>query len=749
MPPLDPQPSPPALRRAARRMARWSGLLALLGCLLLGTMAVWQRGSLSDDYYHRSLAIEAATGQRLPLWRAGWTDRAPTRPLTWMAATAYSALLSAHEFAARGGAALLLGLNALLAGLLVARLLRGRPAQARVAGLVSAWLGVAPVAAHEAVLWASGVGYLLGTALALGSLHACLSALRAPRTHVWRWVLLAAALFGLALLSVEQVALLAALVPFMALACARDQGRLRRLWGATVRSAELLALPTGISLAVYHFLYRGSPAIAGRGGLDLRLGGILARSVEYARRLSWLTVDPRFGGRVAGEAFDLGLRTLRTSPLAAALAVVTVGFLVLAVWAAGRADSGREDEPPGEQARGWKAGPGDGEAHPGDGGARPGWCLAMGIAWAILPVFVPGVFVGGQQLEVRMLYWPLIGLAVTAGLLAGTVARAGGRRGARGGVTDATGALTALPSPAARERGARSSARGEGSHLALASSVAMLGLSGTVARAGGRPGVTDGMGALTPGPSPALRERGARAGASRGASRGVTDGLGARTPGPSPALRERGARSSARGEGSRLALAVSGCLMVASSVAMLGLARTYAARGAVDQREVAAFRQSVPADLLTPGVTLVPVDGSAALLPGYPTLSGLLPGVFESTWATESAIAEATGRRRLAAVTAHHWSTLTIAVQDAATLRVQGRMVPVDGMLLYAFGEKDVRVAEAVAIVAPDGTRRVVALPVGAAAASAGAPTVPVIAVPAGYVPDDAVPAQRALPVGP
>ncbi len=667
MPPLDPQPSPPALHGATRRIARWSGLLALLGCLLLGTMAVWQRGSLSDDYYHRSLAIEAATGQRLPLWRAGWTDRAPTRPLTWMAATAYSALLSAHEFAARGGAALLLGLNALLAGLLVARLLRGRPAQARVAGLVSAWLGVAPVAAHEAVLWASGVGYLLGTALALGSLHACLSALRAPRTHVWRWVLLAAALFGLALLSVEQVALLAALVPFMALACARDQGRLRRLWGATVRSAELLALPTGISLAVYHFLYRGSPAIAGRGGLDLRLGGILARSVEYARRLSWLTVDPRFGGRVAGEAFDLGLHTLRTSPLAAALAVVTVGFLVLAVWAAGRADSGREDEPPGEQARGWKAGPGDGEAHPGDGGARPGWCLAMGITWAILPVFVPGVFVGGQQLEVRMLYWPLIGLAVTAGLLAGTVARAGASRG----VTDGLGALTPGPSPASRERGARSSARGEG------------------------------------------------------------------------------ARSFARGEGSRLALAVSGCLMVASSVAMLGLARTYAARGAVDQREVAAFRQSVPADLLTPGVTLVPVDGSAPLLPGYPTLSGLLPGVFESTWATESAIAEATGRRGLAAVTAHHWSTLTIAVQDAATLRVQGRMVPVDGMLLYAFGENDVRVAEAVAIVAPDGTRRVVALPVGAAAASAGAPTVPVIAVPAGYVPDDAVPAQRALPVGP
>ena len=183
-----------------------------------------------------------------------------------------------------------------------------------------------------------------------------------------------------------------------------------------------------------------------------------------------------------------------------------------------------------------------------------------------------------------------------------------------------------------------------------------------------------------------------------------------------------------RGAWERVLLAAAAATKAATTVAMVGLAATYAARGAADREALQAFAEAVPPDLLEKGFFLIPIDRSDPLLPENPALGSLLPGVFETSWSTGAAVAEVTGRTGLNAVTANRWVVLTIASEDAAHLRVQGWVVPIDLMLLFAFGSEGVEVCEAVTVPGADGATREVALPLGRAAAQVGAPTLPLCA---------------------
>lgn len=586
----DSRPAPPAVRVArgvAGALARRAWLWFALACVLLAYAAVWQRGSLTDDYTHRLWLIDAATGRWAPIWGPDWLHALPTRALTIIAVSVYSALLPTHELAVRLLAALLVGANALLLGLLVWRLLR-----ARVPAIVAGWLFTAPLYAHEAVLWASAVGYVLGTALALGFLHACLSALQGPRAVAWRWGLLSAALFGPMLLFVEQFALAAALIPLLALAWAGRSGGRAAYGRALGRAALLLLPPAGLTLFVYRTMYRGSWVVAARGGLDLSPAGIWQRAVQYTLRLGWITVWPERGGRLTREALALGLETLAASPAALSLLAVAVIALVATLLRSAREGGER---------------PAD--RHKGTAGAL--WCLGLGLAWGLLPVYLPGVIVSGQQIEHRMLYFPLAGLATALGALASLVLRAGARPSWERGLLAATGVLALL-----------------------------------------------------------------------------------------------------------------------SSVAMLGYARVYAARGAHDARQVAAFVAAVDDDLLVEGVVLVPTETDEHHLDGYPALGTLLQGVFETPWSTADGVGEAYGRNGLSAVAGNRWAPLTVTEEDPAHLRALDTVVPIDRALLFAHRDGGVYVCEAVEAARHDGTTAQVALPLGAAAAEGGAPTIAPCAAP-------------------
>jgi len=57
--------------------------------------------------------------------------------------------------------------------------------------------------------------------------------------------------------------------------------------------------------------------------------------------------------------------------------------------------------------------------------------------------------------------------------------------------------------------------------------------------------------------------------------------------------------------------------------------------------------------------------------------------------------------------------------------------VPAERALVFTLGPDGVQAAEAVAVTGPDGARREVSLPLGAAVAAAGGRTVPLVALPA------------------
>ncbi len=373
-------------------MGRYSWLLLAFACLALAYLLVWQRGFYTDDYSHRNWAIDPLTGQWRPLWSRERIGTFPVRILTCLFITTYAGLLPTHELLARAMAMLVVGTNALLLGWLVYRLLGSR-----LAAVIAGWLFLVPLYAQEALLWASAFGYVCAACLALLFLHAAWSALTQPGRGS-RWNLAGSLAFAVMLLFVEPFAVAVALVPVLALAGAiREPSHARIMLR---RSLRLLIGPLAVSIAYYLLLYRNSWVVSSRGGLDLSPTGILARIGVYGGRLVFLTGPLAWGGHVAGDALTIAIAALRGSWPGAALALIAALSLLLTVltW---RSEE-REFQAPD----------------------RLGLIvLAGGLLWAASSLLLPGVLVEGQQLEYRLLYFPLGGASVSLASMAWLAAK--------------------------------------------------------------------------------------------------------------------------------------------------------------------------------------------------------------------------------------------------------------------------------------------------------------------------------------
>jgi hypothetical protein len=372
--PLEPSQGPAlAPSRAAVLLRHGAWIVPSLSCLLLGYLAIWQRGYYWDDY------IWAVNGLQ-------WRSEFPRRLLSLGSIMLLGVLLTKAELLARAITTALVGINALLLGWLVRRV----PA-ALLPAVIAGWLLLMPAFAWEAVVWNSAAGYLIAASCSLLFLHCGWSVLTRP-VLAPGWLLgMLAALAGM-LLAMEPALSLVALLPVFGLIVDLSQPARSRRGAALRRSLGLLAAVIGLMVVAIWLLYFGtSSMLASRGGLETRPGAAVQRGVELVGSLYLDTLAPGWGGAVAFEMASVGLREVSRSWAALALACLAVLGVTLT-------------------AASWR----------GSGAARQSSTLALvlvaaGLGWFAATLLFPASLLRAQGFAPRLLYLPSAGAALAVG----------------------------------------------------------------------------------------------------------------------------------------------------------------------------------------------------------------------------------------------------------------------------------------------------------------------------------------------
>lgn len=366
---------------------RYGWLLTSIVCLAIGYMLIWQRGSYLDDYSNKAMAIDTVTGVWRPVWSGTRIPTFPVRILSWMVNTSFAGLLPTHEFVVRAVSALGFGADACLLGWLVHRLLASQ-----LAGVISTWLFLMPMYAYEMVLWAGAAAGMLGVCLALLFLHSFLTALSGSKTR-HRWAVLGTVAFGVMVLFGEPFISVVVFLPILALSIGVRHQNVG-CGTALKRSVYLLMWPLAVAGVAYALLYTQSSLVAGRGGFDVSLSGVVGRSIGYFDRLLWMTLSPDWGQRLTKDALDIGASVLIQSWEGMILFLTANALALLTVL------SWRSRER--EYLSGYKVGL---------------VVFCGGITWFTVSLLFPSVLVKGQILEYRLLYFPTAGLGVAGASL--------------------------------------------------------------------------------------------------------------------------------------------------------------------------------------------------------------------------------------------------------------------------------------------------------------------------------------------
>ncbi len=359
---------------------RYGWLLFALACLLLGYMLIWERGQYTDDYTQKYAAMDALTGQ----WRP-YIVRSLDRALGSVIMYNATGLLVQHELLVRSVTALVTGIDALLLGWLVYRLV-----PSRLMAVITSWLYVMPVYAFQAVLWPAAINYAFAALFVLLFLHASLCALLRPRQTIL-WSIVAILFFVAAVSSIEQAAISVVLVPCMALAPrVRQQVEgYRRILAQTIVIVMVSLL---IAFGLLVFGYRSANIVVSRGGIDLNPVTVMQRTQDFVTQLGRTTVQHEPGLRKTRQVFVLGAQAILDSAGGTLMLLLAGGLLALTIvfW------------PMGEER---------------DSGHLVLAILAIGVVWFFLAMLVPGIFIKQQGLVPRLLYLPLAAASVCAGAL--------------------------------------------------------------------------------------------------------------------------------------------------------------------------------------------------------------------------------------------------------------------------------------------------------------------------------------------
>jgi hypothetical protein len=303
---------------------RYGWLLTGVICLLIGYMLVWQRGMYLDDYSIRNAAFSDEGEWKAPFDQSS-NPLSPARSLTWEVTPRLAALLPTHELYVRGLTTAFIGLNGLLLGLFIGRLLNSR-----FAAVICGWLFLMPTFTN-ATLWVGAVTYIFSATLALTFLHLFWSALT-NQTHYFFWTIAGSITIALMLLFGEGHVAIIAMAGMFGLIWALSQpaSLLQRI----IRLSYALITPIITFSIIFTTIIHNPSAVSNRGGIATDLAAILERSSGFLHDFLFWTVMPGWGQQTTVEAFRLGLATITNSwqTLILSLLAAFVMFLTIMTW---------------------------------------------------------------------------------------------------------------------------------------------------------------------------------------------------------------------------------------------------------------------------------------------------------------------------------------------------------------------------------------------------------------------------------
>lgn len=363
----------------SRFSSHYGWFMVGIACLWLAYLLVWQRGLYIDDYSLKSIAVDLVTGERSPIFDPQANMNFPSRILAWIVLPQIAAMIPDQLLIARVIMAALTGINAMLLGYLVLKVVGSQ-----LAAVIAGW-GFLVHPHNEVPFWIGAGGYLLAMAFTLAALIAVWHVLfRSERPWLWAAGGIVALLLSYTF-SENGVSILF-LPPLFALVAASRQPR--SIW----RRLAVRTVGMTVGLAGSTFLYllliaNNSAVIRNRQGIDLDLGRILDRSISYIPVIGWNLIT--WGKELYIEAFMRGVIEIRSS-LLAILAFSTILILIFLSIVA------------------WNDRPGNGRGNT----VTALTVILLGSLWTITGLLFPYTLAVSQGFERRYAYPATAGLAV-------------------------------------------------------------------------------------------------------------------------------------------------------------------------------------------------------------------------------------------------------------------------------------------------------------------------------------------------
>lgn len=373
----------------------WIWLLPSIVCAWLGYLLVWQRGMFFDDYAVRKFAVDITTGEWHTFSHLTSRPNFPGRFVNWLVMPWLAALLQDHELFAHILVTLSIGLNALLLGLLVGRML-----QSRLAAVIAAWLFLMPVFTDVA-LWVSAADSPFAMTLMLIFLHSFWNSLIQPQ-HELRWITVGTLSFFVALSMKESFVSSIGIVLLIGIIY---KAQFRPSFTSWIWRLTRLLLWPCLALVIYFIIISQSTVVTTRQGFTTDPHVVFQHILAFAKELWFWTVAPDWGWTFIREAFSDGLQVIGRSRQGVVLLAAALGLLVLTVatW--------RSDDRPTTGSTSYHSGV---------------FVVGLGVIWFAVTLWFPYALVNVQMyFERRFVYPPTAGLCICVAALAWILCRAG------------------------------------------------------------------------------------------------------------------------------------------------------------------------------------------------------------------------------------------------------------------------------------------------------------------------------------
>lgn len=363
-------------------LSNYSWIIFGLICLSISYLTVWKRGLYNDDYSNRVLAINPISGEVTPFWALP-NAHFPMRILTWIINIKFTELIPDYEFLARFFAAMFCAINACLLGYLIYRLFNSK-----LIGVICVWLFISPIFATETVLWISTTSYIVSAGFALLSVIFSYLASNYEQNRI-KFIFVGTLAFTLMMFTFEGcmaaigVLILINFTTFQQ----KNYSFLNSIKGTFFNSLSFVVVFVLLSV-----IFRYSPLVTSRGGVDTSISFLIARICSFFQRTYWLTLSSDRGIKLITETFSVGYDTIVSSFWNSFLFFVAFVFLVITVltWR----EKTIVDTP--KYKYGYMF-------------------LVIGLLWTLSAILIPGIFSKEQVVESRMLYFPTGGLSLAVG----------------------------------------------------------------------------------------------------------------------------------------------------------------------------------------------------------------------------------------------------------------------------------------------------------------------------------------------